>query len=427
MPGHSLGNLDEWLVASRGSTEIRGWRHIVTIRERPDRDRNDFNPVVDHLPIEFSSVSISAISVSSSITVVIAGFSVVERNQSFLTSIFRAEHKPRIVLRDGRRRVESGDTSKEVAICNERERLIATASDWLRSHLRGSFAASRERRHPALSLLLTRVALPVPTDEIPASYLRALEITSAIERWRCREFPGLTLHQQRDSLWLPNNGDRCTLAGQFDEILPDALFVSYRGERTVPRIIQTLEEYAIYNVITTLAIDTLLRSYEVANARTRDVARKTHRRRLVAGSRYLRNSLLTSSIDVNSFAVDVGDENNHLSLSLRHNILKFDAFGVHRELREESALPTSLWDDMFSKQVKKAKVLQEADSQLRSILSTVASLNSTIASALLQRIAIAITLTSLIVAVLAVLISNKVIDLAGLQKDYSAVCVGNSR
>jgi len=418
-PGHTVDQLDEWLEAQRQSKAFGSWRLIATVHDHYNRNSLAYNPTTDRVPAEFSSVEISAVSVSPSMTVVIAGFNITDARQSFATELLNAEYPPRLVRRAGRRMVESGDWAKEMAVRAERERLVSAASRWLRTRLRGSFASFPSGRHPALSLLITRTANPAPPEnEQSAPYLRALDLDSISDRWRCREFPGLTLHRQRDSFWLPDLGDRHTLAGRMADALPEEAYEGHGAARSSRSIGDILEQYDVRNVVVVLAIDTLIGAYETSNAHTRDLARKTHQKWAIASSAQLRDSLLTSSLDVGSIAAEIGGEENRLARGLRRHLLEFESFGIDKEIREQYQLSTSLWDSKFASQAEAIKELQQEDSQLRSILGTVASLNSAMASSRLQRVALFVALSSMTIAVLALLISNEFLDVGAVYRQF---------
>ncbi|MGH3916573.1 MAG: hypothetical protein ACRDTC_24655 [Pseudonocardiaceae bacterium] len=334
-------------------------------------------------------------------------FDVAAAAQERLMEILADRSGPRFVRKNSRRIVATEDYWKELALADERERLIGEASAWLGHRLCGSFVTLTPRRHPTVSLLLTELAEPATADKTTGHFLRALNIGPAHRSWRCTEFPGLTLHPQREPLWLPNSDDRYTLAGRYATVLPDEVLRGYGSGRTVDSILNALEDREFWSVLVALSISALLQRHEAANAQIRDLARRTHRSRMIASSRRLRDSLLTNSLDVSSLAADIGDDEgkNKIAALLRRRQLDFEAFGYHEEVLRDHSMPTNFWDQLFASQVRKVGRLRNTEQQLRAILSSVTSINSTIASFRLQRVALLVTTTSAAIAIVALLLS----------------------
>jgi hypothetical protein len=142
------------------------------------------------------------------------------------------------------------------------------------------------------------------------------------------------------------------------------------------------------------------------NTAMRDNARAHHGKFGKKDLNQLRNSFLTSSLDTTSLSRDIDEYIHHEGrFSTAHFFRSLEPWQAQRELVEGVAPepPMNLLTEIMDEQSKKAKELVEFDQDYRDILSTVASLGSSIYAFRVQKYAIAIAVISIFIAVIALL------------------------
>jgi hypothetical protein len=181
-----LGRSDalQWLQEARA----RGWPSSVspgTFRSSLPLPPGAFAvaPEID-LPLMFRSVHPTFIQLGPGVTVLVAGFSLADDEQSCLERALRQPASARAVAKGwkGAHEVKPASMVRLERVGTERERIRAAAASWLSSNLRGVFA-ERATQPPSWDLITTEIDPPTALDLANNDWRQALGIGFGVERW----------------------------------------------------------------------------------------------------------------------------------------------------------------------------------------------------------------------------------------------------
>jgi hypothetical protein len=140
-------------------------------------------PEID-IPQIFRSVHPTFIQLGPGVTILVAGFSLADDEQSCLERALREPVSARAVAKGwkGGHEVKPASMVRLERLGAERERMRAAAADWLSSNLRGVFA-ERATQPPSWDLITTEIEPPTALDLANSDWRQALGIGIGAERW----------------------------------------------------------------------------------------------------------------------------------------------------------------------------------------------------------------------------------------------------
>jgi hypothetical protein len=241
--------------------------------------------------------------------------------------------------------------------------------------------------------------------------LRALGVDGGPAYLRASdELPGLLLDHARESIVPGLDGGRNTFAlwGNFNSIADRIPHLSaYGGNRDGTALGYYLHG-RLRNFIALLAIGNFLELFEISYSDLRDRARLQHGRISIKNLRKLRSVFLTLSLDLGSAVRDLKSF-HHPRVRDELEFTENDANWIQeldRQAGRPPRGPESLNDSLRRGQTKTAERLLAIDKEYRELLSTVASLGSSVDASRLGRIALWVSLTSLLVSLVALSIAE---------------------
>lgn len=402
------------LVEEARSGTRTGWWLMGSIARRgasgfyPDASRQK-------LPATFDAVEFKGVQVGEGVTALIARFDLSDQGARRLDTVWHSLYQPGIDWGRWGGPWPQAQGAKWVAFRETqlaRGALHHEARLWLRKFCPGVFA-SNEQPQPLIDVLLFDEldgAFAAPPSEQVSDNLRALGLSSGPTIEKSKQLPGMILtpaevgcdskmeHRATWSLW----GRRSTLVDKLSE-LRRGLGLDGSDGAIVHCIDRAIQSYFIL-----LSISQLLRVSQVRYSVLRDTARDMrgvyHMKHLEA----LRSSLLTLSLDLSSIDRDVRSYNQH---GWRHDPAQFRLEYVpwlaERDVKQGfGILCINQNKDLRTQQIKMLKTLATADGDYRQILTSAASLTSSMQTLRSGRVAVWVSLASLVVAATALLLSS---------------------
>ena len=361
------------------------------------------------LPSQFEEIEHFALQVGGGLTVVISYFGLSKEGQQEIDRAWHGPHEPRVIRVGGRRVVEDRLWSAFGETQEVRQNLHRLARGWMAERCPGFFASNDERQ-PLMDLLLLDKYDPAPggrpSRELDDS-LRALGIIGpSTHRLSSPQVPGLLLERVDERLCPTMKGKTTwTLWGQIDKA--SAIRNDLRNyPNELPRAIGHSVNDRVRDVFLRLSMSDFLRLKAEQNAAMRDNARAHHGKFGKKDLNQLRDIFLTSSLDTTSLSRDIDEYiQREGRFSTAHFFRSLEPWHARRELAEgeEQDAPTNLLSEIMDEQSKRARELVEFDQDYRDILSTVASLGSSIYAFRVQKYTVAIALLSIGIAVIALL------------------------
>jgi hypothetical protein len=362
------------------------------------------------LPREFTAVELRAIQLGPSLTAVTAQFHLSETAASTVDRVWHARHEPRLVRRP-RGRPQSQDRLWATYALTQETRLGVheAAREWMASACPGSFSSS-DQRQPVVDLLLLDRHDPTtdPTFGDIDDPLRALGLTDhAVYHTASSQLPGLLLAQVEPSLCKTFEGRSRTWALWGSRAKAAAAVRQGGYGNDVDRAIGHVADDTIRNDVLVLACLELQAMFEQRYSIARDQARTQHGRFRLRHLKLLREGLLTSSIDLTSLSRDFA---------------KFDARGLAggsfgqfqtalapriRQMDEQDGRPVrppiDLAAGLLDRLKQNSERLLAIDRDYRDILTTVASLGTSIDTVKIGRYVLVVALVSLAVSIAALI------------------------
>lgn len=360
------------------------------------------------LPKQYRSIEITMIELQNSLTAIVAAFELREDESLTLDRALRVVPEPRIrPIHGGGHSVRSRLMMSEEHVALEHARVRADARQWLIKRIPGVFAVEADGKLPVMDLITTTVAAPfIDSGRDAGNYLPALGLGPEFYATKALELPGLRFSEYRPSRRRQTNEfDLFNLAGRFSEILSDEEPHFNGGPRTMRAISTRITEVAA-RYLSRLAITSLLSLKGRQSATARDAAHSLHGRRSIRSLKTLRESFLRGSLDTLSIATAVKALASE-PRDYKWNVVEFETQLDPTYLKHAEApkAPENQLDYLALYQTEQAEKLIKDDSDTRQILSVIASLSAAVEGMRTQRWAFGISVLSLIVALVAVLVT----------------------
>ncbi|MEW2405697.1 hypothetical protein [Streptomyces griseoviridis] len=356
----------------------------------------------------FTAIELVAVQIGAGLTAVLAHFTISPAGSSYVDSVWHSSHEPEIVRGNGRPRAENRMWVAFRKTQEARESLHEAARSWLARALPGAFAAAGEKQ-PLLDILLFDSYDPLleePAERELLDNIRALGLSGGHGLHRTTEsLPGLVF-EPLDTRLCPSMGrNSFALFGKFEKVaagIPNLR--AYSGERD-GRAIANYAHRKIRNLSVLLSVSTYLDLIEAQYARLRDEARIEHGNFKARNLKLLRSNFLTLSLDLSSLARDIAAYNSRVfHLDGESEFFSHDSPWLTERFTQAGRTPReriNLNDQMRRSQAVTAERMLIVDRDYRDILSTVSSLGSSVDASKLGRIALWVSLLSLVVSLIA--------------------------
>ncbi|MGC4833992.1 hypothetical protein ACLQ3D_05810 [Micromonospora vinacea] len=365
------------------------------------------------LPEAIEHVELTALQVGPSLTVVVGSFTLSQKARKSVDEVWRSAHEPKLYFRRrGRPGVRNRLWSAFHETQTSRRNLHDAVRGWMTDHCPGSFAHGGADQ-PLVDLVLLEKYEPTRgrrRDRDLHEALRAIGIMEPSYEMTSEDFPGLLL-EPADELMCPAIKGRYTktLWGQVDRIAEGIgeKLSFYGGKYDRVAAIGSFVDRRINNFLVNLAMLDFLQLKRAQHAVLRDQARARHGKFKRRDLQNLRDSFLTTSLDTNSVARDIAK----VSQSYHPNrdgavFIRRPAAWLQESYEKDGSTapaPVNINEELRKSQEEHIKELVEFDKDYRSILSTVASIGSSIDAFKVQRYAIWIAFVSLLVAFVSLL------------------------
>ncbi|MFC4111077.1 hypothetical protein [Nonomuraea zeae] len=365
------------------------------------------------LPAEFSNIEIHGLQIGEGLTAVLAQFRLSATALRHLDDVWHADHEPQLVWKEGHLHPEDRHWSGLRRTQEARRSVHRKARSWLRREMPGVFARNSQCQ-PLTDLLLLDRFDPFAESEIDQNFssaLRALGLSRFnVNPITCSNIPGLMLEKVDTGLCATFKDEKAwTLWGQRKSIAESVGDTSAYSDGIDGAVTYVLGE-ALREFLALLAIADLLELLDAKYAELRDKSRTRHGRFRGRRLRELREDFLTLSLDVSSLTRDIQSFN---ARTWRHeNDVRFTlnaSARLARALREvgkKEPDPIDLVDRWRAEYTLRARELAAIDKDYREVLSTVASLGTSIDTIKVSRIAIWVSLASLLVALVTLLVAD---------------------
>ncbi|MDY0828882.1 hypothetical protein SK224_07040 [Microbacterium sp. BG28] len=371
----------------RDARNPASWEHIATFVPLTSQ-LPSFAGTRTKLPSDFARVDLQLIPIGSSLTAVVAAFTLNTTAEHALDSALREPHDPQLHWSKGTLQVRERMFVGIRRVQAERERLHDAGRSWLARELPGAFAERDKPQHPALDLLWMNHYDPMAPERSRefSNYPRALGLdNSPFRRTVLPEYEGMRL----DDYWSEHDGHERRDEGWQLVSRPDERSDGGGGGTT---LIGSLN-HVVPGLITRLGLFALLDEKQVQAARARDAAHRLHAKRPVASASALRRAVLKGGLDLATIADDI----EALSASSYRYGWTLPAIEIHKtgEGRADSRPNKNVVRGWAKRQRSWARELRQQDASLTEILGLSASLSASIDSIRSQRWSLAVALLSL--------------------------------
>lgn len=402
--GLGQGNREK-LESSRSGHGWRWWElaHIVDPKVRP------LHPLAhsQKLPKSFQEIEIVAVQIGDGLTAVLARFQLQEHASARLDRAWHQAAKPRISWGGGLPRALN---RKEVAIETTRkvrDDIHQDARHWLKKACPGFFVAT-SLDQPVLDLLLLE-------EHDPSRAEAGYELSECLYglgiprhdplRRTAPTLPGFLLTPSVSPLQNVGHNRAWTLWGRRHSLSATA---DFRASGASAKIIHR----QISDILVQLSLSEFLNALEYQYADLRDRAHTQRQKIRRRDLEHLRSNFLTLSLDVTSVVRDI--DGFYASAQLFSEGTRFEVFKAlpieHTDVlnRDEvTAQPkTDFGKSLKADHLAKCHQLAQSDKNYREILSTVASIGSSIDTFKVGRMALLVALASLGVALVTLLLTD---------------------
>lgn len=387
-----------------------GWWRLGSVSRRNSRRYLDGS--IGRLPRNFDSVEFKAFQIGEGLTAVMARIDLTSAGAAKLDQAWHRLYLPEIDWGKWGGIWPQARTSEWPAYRETRRAHAALhrqARNWLGKQLPGAFASAGHPQ-PLLDILLLD-GIDSTLEEAPSrstsKILRALGISSDVMVERSKQFPAMVL-SSADDLFEATPTDRSTWSlwgGRrlVYEALSD-VFESYGSKASDAAAVHWVER-AFESYFIRLSITELLTLFQIEYAAIRDSARRDHARYRMKHLKKLRRNLVTFSLNLSSIDRDVRAYNDRIPWRLDHAHFYLDDAPWAAD-RGASFEPVNLNKRQVDVQAEKLKELAVADRDYREILTSAASLTSSMQSLRAGTVAISIALASLVVAAMTLLVTE---------------------
>ncbi|MBK3542449.1 hypothetical protein [Streptomyces sp. MBT60] len=364
----------------------------------------------EELGTYFDAVELVAVQIGSGLTAVLAHFTLSEVGSTHVDRVWHANHEPALVrIGRGRPLAEDRHFSALRRTQKSRNGLHEAARNWLAKACPGAFVAAGEPQ-PLMDILLLEQHDPSQGHRIGydlSEALRALGVGGDAGVIRASErLSGLLLDTDGEVGPGLRAKRTYTLWGNFHEVargIPD--LDSYGGQRDAHAVANYVDD-AVQDFFVLLSVSDFLDVFEATYSKIRDRARKQHGRSKIRSLNRLRGSFLSLSLDLSSTVRDIAAFN---ASGGRYGgaivFMSKYAPWVYGE-GESSPDPRNINEMVKRRQVAQSERLAVVDKDYREILSTVASIGSSVDSYKLGRVALWVSLVSLFVSLVALSIAE---------------------
>jgi hypothetical protein len=392
------------------------WWHLGAVVRRGYKSAIAMDPVFGDLPQDLDVVELKALQIGEGITAVLAHFQLTPVGAQRLDVVWHREFQPQIDWGEFGGRWPQAKGKQWVAFQHTQEARGAIheqAREWMRANYFGIFAANGQPQ-PLLDVLIFDEAdatLDIDPGSNGHDRLRALGLPHTHDIQRSDEIPGMVLapaeirmdsemeERRTWTLW----GKRAVLLEALASY-SDGLGLA-NDDHSVARYVEDATEEHFLR----MSISELLSVFQWRYSQLRDNARRSHSTFKMKYLKELRSDLLTLSLDLASIAKDIRSFNAD---GWRFDRAKF----VYQEAPYAAARanargfvvhqPINLNKRLYHKQAEMLGALGEVDRNLREILTSAASLTSSMQSLRSGRVALWVALASLAVAATTLLLAE---------------------
>jgi hypothetical protein len=382
-------DLVEWIT----STRRRGggaWRSLTLARPAGSPDQ---------VPAGIAYIQLSLHALTSTVTVLTAGFVLEDDRAQGLEGILNQEFATQAeILPDGAHRILRVENQKASAVEEWRTSLRQEAAAWLAKRFPGSFHRLAPGQPPAIELLLTSQHRPWEPDAGLGTpgWIRMLDLDGLHGYWECATIPSLRLQERRDSGLRSGQRHRLLLAGLEQEFLAHPAGGT-GGSRSRPEAIFLLG-LSLTGLLARWSLTALIRELEEQLAALQDVADQASRSRSPRTLADTQRQLLQTGIDSR---IVVNDIVRYAQSPLwRHDVLDFTEVLPPALQGQEEPTP-SLAESLRQRQITDGQRVSRLETDLREVLSTSAELTSASETLRLNRTLVWLTVIAIIVAIVA--------------------------
>jgi hypothetical protein len=397
--------LDEARSGARGGWQ---WWHLGAVVRRGYQSAIAMDPDFGDLPQDLDVVELKALQIGEGITAILAHFQLTSEGAKRLDGVWHRDFQPEIHWGEFGGRWPQATGKQWVAFRQTQEARGAIhdrARGWLREKCPGVFAANGQPQ-PLLDVLIFDEA-DATLDQDPGhaghDRLRALGLPNTHDIERSDQIPGMVLalaevYQDSEmedrrtwALW----GKRAVLLEALKSY--SAGLGMSNDDHAVARYVEDAAEEHFLR----MSISELLSVYQWRYSELRDNARQSHSKFRMKYLKALRSNLLTLSLDLASIANDIRNFNAHGWMFDRAKFVLQEAPYSAERARARGLIvsqPINLNRRLYDKQAEMLVALREVDRNLREILTSAASLTSSMQSLRSGRVALWVALASLVVA-----------------------------
>ncbi len=405
--------LDE---ARSGSSDSWSWWKPGAVARRGFRAPINTDPVIRKLPSDFDAVEFKAFQIGEGVTAVMAHFYLTDAGASCLDTVWHRHFNPAIDWGKFGGKWPQAIGQKWVAFRQTQETRGAihdAARQWMRKHCPGAFAANGQPQ-PLLDVLIfdeLEGTLETRPDEMVHDAMRALGLPQTHDIERSDQLPGMVLAaaevffdsemetRRTWSMW----GQRAAVTSVL-ESYRKSLGLRADDPSIVHYVLKVVEEYFLR-----LSISELLSVYQSRYSTVRDTARRTHSRFRMKFLKALRSNLVTLSLDLSSIDRDVRKFNRYgWAMDDAQFVVQNAPYSAAQYLAHGIPVtePVNLNKRIHRHQADMLETLAEVDRDYRGILTSAASLTSSMQSLRWGRLALWVALASLAVAATTFLLSE---------------------
>lgn len=375
------------------------WLRLAEFKD-PSSTRIAPDARIESLPNHFWDIELTQIQLGSGLTAVVAQFSFTDDGAASLDREWHALHEPRLRRQGKHRLADSRKWSAFSGTQRVRRQSHDMARQWMNEHCAGFFTQAGEPQPLMDSLIVERCMPTSVSQSIPDEQdcLRALGISPGRASFFSTQIPEFalertdvgvcpTLQTSRSwALW----GNRLAAS----KARPD--LGVYHGASDTPEALGYAVDEEARDMLLALSITELVDTMKGQYTTVRDTARAQHDSFTSSDLQSLRRQLLTLSIDLASLEVDVPTWWNRGG----RRVPKF----VDRDIGSGEAR-FDLTETLRSTQTDDLMLLSKADSTMRDILGTVATLGAAKDTRWVGRAALSVAAFGLVVAVISLAVA----------------------
>lgn len=358
------------------------------------------------LPPGFNSVKVQAHQLGSGLTAIVAAFAMNDEGAGRLNASWKMRHGPAIVRDLTPPQVENRLWTSFRTVQGTRRDLETAARTWMAKQFPGSYGLADEPQ-PLLNLMLLSNHDPTSRGDTTLEVeeaMRALGLLGVFSTWELtyQHLPGLLLDRVSETMCPTlGRGPNWSIWGNTETVAAALGDLRLHGNDPV-RAITYRADRALEHFFIDIAVADLMRLLAARHAELRDGARIRHRKYRRKDVERLRATFLTQSLDIASVTHEVStilesDRNRRSDGALT---LRWPDWRTARDQENglDSPPDINFREELHEDITTRRDDLLASDRAYRDIMSTVASLGSSIDSFKVQRYAIWIALLSFVIA-----------------------------